>query len=236
MTRILVTFLLLSMTGCLSLRQQTAVRVPQPIGYGLTDAHAWLLLEWLELDPTKTTASKQLGYELAELHRASAAAYGWQRDNVIGATPQCNNEHASWVEFWCEERLRPQLTRAGLLDDGERLLAKVAQFFVDYTPQPSLLHGDLWGGNWGALTDGSPVIFDPAVYYGDRETDIAMTSLFGGFDDAFYSAYNEAWPLDEGYASRRDLYNLYHVLNHYNLFGGGYRAQAMSMIEQLAAN
>ncbi|RMG29588.1 MAG: fructosamine kinase family protein, partial [Gammaproteobacteria bacterium] len=108
-------------------------------------------------------------------------------------------------------------------------------FFTDYHPVPSLLHGDLWGGNWGTLESGEPVIFDPAVYYGDREADLAMTELFGGFGRDFRAAYEAAWPLDPGYRVRRTLYNLYHILNHLNLFGGGYLGQALSMMEALLA-
>jgi fructosamine-3-kinase len=108
----------------------------------------------------------------------------------------------------------------------------VAGFFENYEPAPSLLHGDLWAGN-AASVDGAPVIFDPAVHYGDRESDIAMTRLFGGFGESFYEAYNEAWPLDEGYRQREPLYQLYHVLNHLNLFGGAYLGRAESLIARL---
>ena len=111
----------------------------------------------------------------------------------------------------------------------------VPQFFGSYVPVPSLLHGDLWGGNWAADSSASPVLFDPATYFGDREADLAMTELFGGFDKRFYDAYSAAWPLDSGYASRRDLYNLYHVLNHFNLFGGGYASQAGDIVDRLLA-
>ena len=116
---------------------------------------------------------------------------------------------------------------------GEKLLKNLERFFIGYEPKASLLHGDLWSGNYGYLNNGEPVIFDPAVYYGDRETDIAMTELFGGFPAEFYTAYNEAWPLDKGYQQRKNLYNLYHILNHFNLFGGGYAMQAENMMDQL---
>jgi protein-ribulosamine 3-kinase len=119
--------------------------------------------------------------------------------------------------------------------DGEALMAGLGDFFADYRPAPSLLHGDLWGGNHGFLADGTPVIFDPSAYYGDREADLAMSELFGGFAPDFYAAYREAWPLDAGYAVRKTLYNLYHILNHANMFGGGYAAQAQRMLAQLLA-
>ena len=123
-----------------------------------------------------------------------------------------------------------------LQQDGDTLLAHLDAFFDGYTPAPSLLHGDLWGGNHGYLADGAPVIFDPAVYIGDRECDLAMTELFGGFAPDFHAAYSAVWPLDAGCAVRKTLYNLYHVLNHANLFGGGYAAQAERMIAQLMAH
>jgi fructosamine-3-kinase len=145
------------------------------------------------------------------------------------------------VRFLAEKRIGFQLDLAArnghgrtLAADGEALLARLGDFFTDYTPPPSLLHGDLWGGNFAAV-EGEPVIYDPAVYYGDRETDIAMTELFGGFGPEFRAAYAEAWPLDDGYALRRDLYQLYHVLNHLNLFGGGYLSQARALLGRLLA-
>ena len=119
---------------------------------------------------------------------------------------------------------------------GEKLMDSLPAFFADYTPQPSLLHGDLWSGNHAYLQNGTPTIFDPAIYYGDRECDIAMTELFGGYDTDFYAAYRSAYPLDAGYATRRDLYNLYHILNHANLFGGGYARQAEQMMQKLLRN
>jgi len=146
-----------------------------------------------------------------------------------------------WIAFYRAWRLRPQFELArhnaaprGLLRQGERLLERLEAFFPGYHPMPSLLHGDLWGGNHG-YADGVPVLFDPAVYYGDREVDLAMTELFGGYPADFYAAYREAWPLDPGYRVRKPLYNLYHVLNHFNLFGGGYAAQAEAMVRRLLA-
>ena len=151
-----------------------------------------------------------------------------------------NTQTEDWIEFWREQRLGFQLNLAkqngaslSLYNKGTELLNNLYVFYSDYTPQASLLHGDLWSGNYGYLKEGTPVIFDPAVYYGDREADIAMTEMFGGFPDEFYSAYNQEWPLDKGYRQRKKLYNLYHILNHFNMFGGGYAMQAENMIEQL---
>ena len=154
--------------------------------------------------------------------------------------PQNNHQTQDWIAFQREHRIGFQLQLAGknsapatLLDRGQRLLQELPALFTDYQPQASLLHGDLWGGNWGCSEDGVPVLFDPAVYYGDREADLAMTELFGGFDDRFYQSYRQVWTVDPGYKTRKVLYNLYHILNHYNLFGGGYARQALGMVDAL---
>ncbi|OOY41228.1 hypothetical protein BOV91_12580, partial [Solemya velum gill symbiont] len=166
------------------------------------------------------------------MHRKTADAFGWNLDNTIGSTPQLNDWNKSWINFWREQRLGYQLQLAGhqgsLQRQGEKLLESF-HLLIDHAPQPSLLHGDLWGGNIGYDDSGNPVIFDPALYFGDREADIAMTELFGGFGREFYAAYNAAWPLDAGYPIRKKLYNLYHILNHLNLFGSGYLGQAEGM-------
>jgi len=219
-----------------------AVRVPAVLGVGVTRDHAFLALEWIEFGSAAAGTEARLGEQLARLHRTRAERFGWHRDNTIGATPQHNDWTANWLQFFAGQRLGFQLDlveRSGhggrWIEQGRALCEGVARFFSGYAPQPSLLHGDLWGGNWAADASGEPVIFDPATYYGDREADLAMTRLFGGFGRDFYAAYEASWPLDPGAGARRDLYNLYHVLNHVNLFGGGYRAQAARMIERLLA-
>jgi len=216
------------------------VRVPQPLCSGIAAGQAFLVLEYLELRGSGNAAL--LGTQLAQLHRAPQGRFGGGQDNWIGSTPQPNGWQNDWIAFWRDRRLGHQLSLAaqngyrGVLQrDGETLMARLEDFFADYRPVPSLLHGDLWGGNHGFLADGTPVIFDPAVYCGDREADLAMSELFGGFAPGFYAAYREAWPLDAGYAVRRTLYNLYHILNHANMFGGGYAAQAQRMMAQLLA-
>jgi fructosamine-3-kinase len=226
--------------GLVELAAAQAVRVPQVICHGVAAGRAYLVLEYLPLQPHGDAAL--LGRQLARQHRATADRFGWQRDNWIGATPQPNAWQVDWIAFWRDARLGFQLKLAAqngyggaLQRDGAALLDRLDAFFDGHAPSPSLLHGDLWGGNHGYLADGSPVIFDPAVHFGDRECDLAMSELFGGFAPAFHAAYREAWPLDAGYPVRRTLYNLYHVLNHANLFGGGYAAQAARMIAQLLA-
>lgn len=226
--------------GLEALADTQSIRVPRPICHGMAADHAYLVLEFIPMGGGKGQTGRRMGEQLATLHRNTAPRFGWQADNIIGATHQPNGWMDDWIEFWRVRRLGFQLDlaeRNGLpsraLRAGEKLMDALPLLFSGYRPLPSLLHGDLWGGNWGADTEGKPVIFDPAVYYGDREADLAMTELFGGFPGDFYRAYNASFPLDAGYAIRKTLYNLYHILNHFNLFGGGYGGQAERMIGQL---
>ncbi|HLS81959.1 MAG TPA: fructosamine kinase family protein [Steroidobacter sp.] len=227
--------------GLDALAQTHSIRTPRVLAAGLAAGRAFLALEWIELRSADRAAEATFGEQLARLHHATEAWFGWFRDNTIGSTPQLNTPMDDWVAFFRERRLRFQLRLAAasggasLLARGERLCESLHCFFVGYRPVPALLHGDLWSGNWGVDTQGAPVVFDPAVYYGDREADIAMTHLFGGFGPAFHAAYQDAWPLAAGADVRMTLYNLYHVLNHYNLFGGGYFEQAGAMIDRLLA-
>lgn len=228
--------------GLAALRATGAVRVPEVIDCGRDSERAWLVLERLDLRPFTARSGAALGAALAQLHRQRGTDFGWSGDNFIGMTPQDNTPATAWPLFFAQRRLVPQLHRAlgngmerPLVEQGERIAERLAAFFIAGHPVPSLLHGDLWSGNASALADDTPVIFDPAVYYGDREADLAMTELFGGFPQAFYAAYRAAWPLSEGFETRKTLYNLYHMLNHYNLFGTGYLGQARRMIERLTA-
>jgi fructosamine-3-kinase len=214
-----------------------AIRVPRPLATGTTEAHAYLVMEHIGFGPGGDQSLA--GRRLATMHRTCRERFGWDRDNTIGSTPQTNRTTENWALFWREQRLGFQLDLAAtngfggrLQRQGEKLLEGVSAL-LEHAPQPSLLHGDLWGGNLGFDKTGSPVLFDPAVYYGDREADLAMTELFGGFSSDFYAAYREAWPVDSGYRVRKTLYNLYHILNHLNLFGGGYLDQAEQMIDRL---
>lgn len=214
------------------------IRVPLPVCSGQYNDQSWLVLEYLQLK--RQGSQQQLGEQLAAMHRITSEKYGWFRENTIGSTPQINTYSDSWIDFFRDRRLAYQLSLAAkngcsrnLQKSGVALMDCIADFFEGYQPQASLLHGDLWGGNYAFLETDEPVIFDPALYYGDREADIAMTELFGGFSNSFRAAYENCWPLDSGYATRRHLYNSYHVLNHYNLFGGGYALQAENMINRL---
>ena len=226
--------------GLRELALASAIRVPAVIDCGIQDGTAFIALERLHFQPATSATETLLGQQLAALHRHTEKRHGWHRDNTIGPTPQHNPWTRDWVEFFREHRLRFQLdlaARNGYSGDlqslGLRLAERLPELFEGYRPEASLCHGDLWSGNWG-VADGVPVIFDPAVYYGDRESDIAMTMLFGGFGRAFYRAYEESWPMAKGHEQRLKLYQLYHVLNHLNLFGSGYLGQAMKLLRDLA--
>ncbi len=223
--------------GLRTLAAAEEVRVPEVLAVG-TDA-AYLAIEWIERGNRGPDFAERFGRALAALHRHEAAMHGLDHDNYIGAMPQINTPSTSWTQFYREQRIGAQMQfareRGHLPPKREaalaQLQAQLSRWLDDKAVPPSLLHGDLWGGNYMVDTDGSPVLIDPAVYYGHRETDLAMTELFGGFPARFYDAYNEAYPT-EGYSERRELYQLYHVLNHMNLFGGGYAARVDRIVQR----
>lgn len=211
-----------------------AIVVPRVLDIGTRGGTAFLVTTRLDFGEAPRGAA--MGRALACLHRVpQGAQYGWHRDNFIGAAPQVNGWDRDWAAFFRDRRLRPQLLRAASyrLRGADTLLEAVPDLLRDHAPPASLLHGDLWSGNAAMLASGEPAIFDPAVYVGDRETDLAMTRLFGGFDASFYRAYQEEWPLPPGHEARGAVYNLYHLLNHLNLFGASYRAQAQATIDRL---
>ena len=239
--------------GLQQMRETETIRVPEPICWGTEENWAYIVLEWLDLGSRGGYLTwQEMGRKLAEMHqyippsppllmggeKANSTllrgGFGWDINNTIGSTVQINNWTANWAEFWAEHRIAYQLKlarrRGGNFPQGESLLKVIPELLAGYEPQPSLVHGDLWGGNAGVTSAGEPVIFDPAAYLGDREVDIAMTELFGGFPAEFYRGYNQVLPLDSGYEKRKTLYNLYHILNHFNLFGGSYASQANQMI------
>lgn len=226
--------------GLTELRKAKAIRVPQAVCCGTLGHESFIVMEYLAL--SRRGSMSVFAEQLALLHRKTSSYFGWHRSNTIGSTEQVNTEAESWLEFWNSCRLGFQLKLArqnsankALLDMGERIQADLDKFFTSYSPQVSLLHGDLWSGNYAFTDAGEPLIFDPATYYGDREAELAMTELFGGFGGEFYRHYNECWPLDDGYSVRKTLYNLYHILNHFNMFGGGYESQANGMCQRLLA-
>lgn len=227
--------------GLKAIQSTRTFRTPQVMSFDGDDRQAVLVLEYLDMHPPGSAVEgARFATALATLHRSPGEIFGWHRDNFIGLTPQCNTPESSWPRFFAEHRLKPQLMlacengfSAELKHAGERLLARIPALFLDYRPQPGLLHGDLWHGNAGITAAGEAALFDPACYYGDRETDLAMTELFGGFPTAFYAAYRKDWPLNDGFEQRKPLYALYHILNHLNLFGRAYLREAEKLLSRL---
>ena len=226
--------------GLTEMAASNTIKVPEPICFGVSGNQTYVVMEYLNLSGRADAGL--LGQHLAAMHAVTSEQFGWYRNNTIGSTPQRNTQSHNWCEFWQEHRLGYQLRLAGdkgysgkLQALGERLLSDLPILFETYQPEASMLHGDLWSGNYGGLADGVPVIFDPAFYYGDREADLAMTTLFGGFSPDFYASYNDVMPLDDGYTVRKEFYNIYHIINHLNLFGGGYQSQAINMLQRVLA-
>lgn len=224
-----------------SLAASNTIRTPAVVASGANGNHAFLILEYLPLRPMQAAEAERCAEALARLHGTVGEHYGWHRDNFIGLTPQQNSPKPDWPAFFARQRLAPQFAEAArrgyrgdLQAHGERIIDKIGAFFLERRPEPALLHGDLWSGNIAVMPDGEPVVFDPASYYGDREADFAMSELFGGLPDRFYLAYTRAAPLSEGYPQRRTLYNLYHMLNHLNLFGASYLRQVERMARELS--
>ena len=224
--------------GLIALRDFGRVRVPEPLGFESYNDLTFLITEHIRFQPPKHHSYVTLAEQLVENHRQRGPSYGWHRDNYIGATAQVNTFNSDWRDFFLNNRLLPQLRLAqtngysGKLQSlGEQLVMHFDAFV--HTPEASLLHGDLWHGNCKFDASGTPVIFDPAVYYGDREADIAMMRLFGGYPREFFDTYNALWPLPDGHQIRLVLYNLYHELNHLNLFGGAYFYSAISSMQAI---
>ncbi len=241
--------------GLEALRSAGAISVPGVIARGVDDNESFLLLEYIEEGRRSPAASEELGRRLAQLHMADTenmtvsddmpgtanlvpgGRYGFLHDNYIGAGSQCNEPAETWTEFFTERRLRPQFEKASSywdVDERKRIdkfLDRVDRYLAE-PERPSLLHGDLWAGNYMIDSSGEPWLIDPAAYVGHAEADLAMTELFGGFDRRFYDSYRETAGIDPGYADRRDLYNLYHLLNHLNLFGGSYLYSVLSIVRR----
>lgn len=222
------------------LKEAAALKVPKPVTLGQTAECAYLVLEYHPMQGSGN--SRSLAQGLVTLHQKTSpnGRFGWDHDNFIGTSPQRNRWHNQWDSFWWEERLEPQLEMAYEAGHAAvlqplacQLKERLPEIWRGHAPVPSLLHGDLWSGNASYLNAGEPVIYDPASYYGDRETDLAMTELFGGFAPEFYDEYARLWPLTEGYPQRKKLYNLYHLLNHLSLFGSAYLSQCRNTLKQL---
>jgi fructosamine-3-kinase len=231
--------------GLQALASADMMRVPKALGTGggADGVPPFIAMEYIEPGKPEPRFAESFGRDFARLHqRTSAEAFGFAHDNYLGSTPQRNTWTSDWVEFWREHRLGFQLRlarRKGLVDSqmenlANKLLARLDELIGGPAEGPCLLHGDLWGGNYLVDRKGNAVLIDPATYFGRREADLAMTMLFGGFDGAFYAAYREYWPLAAGAADRLEIYKLYHLLNHLNLFGSGYRAGCMSILRRFA--
>ena len=216
------------------------LRVPEVIAQIQGNSQAYLILEYIETRPSRTGDWKRFGQQLAELHAIEQPFFGWQRDNLIGATPQPNPRSDSWLDFFTTHRLEHQLSlcqsRGYKLPLASELLQELPNLLSDHPTKPALLHGDLWSGNAAFDPDGQAFVYDPGSYYGDRETDLAFTEFFGGFPPEFYRAYEDTQPLNPGYPRRKILYNLYHCLNHLYLFGASYAQQAEQMTRQLLSS
>lgn len=223
-----------------TLNKTDSIKVPEPIACGINGSESYIIMAWLSLSGQPDGVL--FGQALARLHQHHSERFGFDIDNTIGSTPQLNQWSNDWIDFWKKQRLGFQLELAKtngfshrLYDLGVDLLDQFGAFFSSYQPQASLLHGDLWSGNWAGDEGGRPVIFDPACYYGDREADLAMMELFGHPGQTFMAAYTESYPVQPGYKIRKVFYNLYHILNHANMFGASYAMQAENMMESLLA-
>lgn len=227
-------------TGLKLLRDaDTGLRVPEVLLQGtLKESTGYLLLEFIEDGRPGNQSARNFGEQLAALHEHRGESFGLDEDNYIGRLPQSNNRHNDWVNFFIDERMEPQLQmalesgkfRSSITGTFNNMYRKLEEIFP--ADRPSLLHGDLWGGNYFYDTEGTAVIYDPAVYYGHREIELAFTHLFGGFSSAFYEAYDSVLPREPGFKQRKDIYNLYPLLVHANLFGGSYARQVEGIVKQ----
>ena len=229
--------------GIAAIRSTGKIRVPTIYARGKDSSFSFLLMECIESGRMQRDFWEKIGFDLASMHKADTAQYlskgkyGFESDNYIGAGKQKNTPKDSWIEFFSECRLRPQFILAekyfdrSMIRTVDSLLNNLDKFLFE-PERPSLLHGDLWSGNFMSDESGLPVLIDPAVYIGCNEADIAMTELFGGFDRRFYDAYFDNIDMVPGYEERRDLYNLYHLLNHLNLFGSAYLSAVYRIIKK----
>lgn len=234
--------------GLEALQQSEAIKVPGVIAFGQFEQYSYLVLHYIPMLPLGNIADFAIG--LANLHHHHCSQFGFEHNNTIGRTPQINHWQDNWGHFFSEQRIGYQLDlleqhleqhpkqysgSPNLIHKGRQLLPKLTKYLNRHKPKAALVHGDLWQGNFSFDHAGIPVIYDPACYYGDHEVDLAMLELFGEPGRAFFAAYSKVHPIDSGYAKRRDIYNLYHILNHASLFAGSYIQQAQRIIDKIAA-
>jgi fructosamine-3-kinase len=221
---------------------ETNLTIPEPLCHRppASGRPGFIVMEYLETGPRVSDFDERLGRGLAQLHEHSAEQFGFEHDNYCGTTPQPNDWRDDWVDFYRDQRLRHQLElavdRRSVSEDDreafEALLVRLDEFVGPAPESPSLIHGDLWSGNLHVGPDGTPALIDPAVYYGHPEAEIGMMELFGGFSSRVYNAYREVRSLPSGWRDRLSLYQLYHVMNHYNLFGGHWGGQAFDIVRK----
>jgi fructosamine-3-kinase len=222
--------------GLASLKKAGKTYTPEVICTGEAGLYAYILLEFIEQGRRKSSFMQDFGRSLGQQHRVTTGYFGNTIDNYMGSIAQSNKQHPDWTSFFVEERLKKQVSLAheyfspSDLASFDRLYARLKELLPE--EPPALLHGDLWGGNYMVGKDGKACLIDPAVYYGHREIDIAMTSLFGGFDESFYASYQEEYPMEKGWQKRLDILNLYPLLIHLNLFGSGYLGSITSIIRR----
>jgi len=223
--------------GLKRLHETGEIHIPQIISSGEIGEFSFLLLEYIDSAVTGKTFWEDFGSSLANMHKHTSDQFGLDHDNYIGSLKQSNTNHPSWVSFFIEERLEPQVHMANLSPDTQKMFNKLYAKLDEIVPAeaPALLHGDLWSGNYMTSTRGEPILIDPAVYYGHREMDIGMTKLFGGFAQAFYSGYDATFPLEPGWEIRVDICNLYPLMVHVNLFGGSYLSKVKAILNKFTA-
>tara|TARA_B100000579_G_scaffold380308_1_gene348162 strand:+ start:214 stop:1101 length:888 start_codon:yes stop_codon:yes gene_type:complete len=217
---------------------ESYICIPKPLDLITYQNLSVLLLEWIDICQSQQNL---LGKGLALLHKSSTEAsqtkFGWGKKGFIGSNTQKRGWEINWGEFFVNYRLRPQLKKAegwGIrVDNYEDVLVYLSSYLNDHHPMITLVHGDLWSGNCGTTKNGIGTLFDPASYWGDREVDISMTQLFGGFKKEFYEGYEEIWPLDKSFKDRTEIYNLYHLINHANMFGGSYKENALKILRDI---
>ena len=224
--------------GLALLEEKRVIPIPHVVGFGEDDADTFLILNYIKAAPKESFFWENFAQKLAALHMNFGKYFGLDHDNYIGSLPQSNRQHNTWEEFFREERLEPQIIRAFNSGAIDRLLLNMFDRFFTrlsnlFPKEPSsLIHGDLWGGNFMVNENGEAVIIDPAIYYGHREMDLGMSQLFGGFDKQFYTTYHKAFPLETGWQERVEYCNLYPLMVHVNLFGGGYAGSVKNIIKK----
>eukprot|EP00026_Physarum_polycephalum_P011551 Phypoly_transcript_11786.p1 GENE.Phypoly_transcript_11786~~Phypoly_transcript_11786.p1 ORF type:complete len:252 (+),score=39.41 Phypoly_transcript_11786:398-1153(+) len=236
--------------GLQALKETKAILVPAPLKVGTLQKNgSFFIMEYIDFGSLHSDTAQEFGSQLAKMHiyhQDKQKKFGFHINNTIGSTPQINDFEDDWITFYKEKRLKFQLDLLKKGEPGDKDIQKLGHELIDDAPRfsklfagiegpikPSLIHGDLWSGNYGATRDGQPVIFDPAPYFAHYEAELGIMHMFGSVPASFYEGYNSLLPHQPGYKDRLQLYQLYHYLNHYNMFGSGYRSQCLSILRHL---